>query len=124
VRKKDVFQVKSDRINQLGIAFVPPKGVNLSGGLLSIRYLCSEPMDPAIVELKPPANSSAATNLIPNELFTRFNNTNGREEEIHIPLPATPGLTQIKEVVITYGQEKERPIDLSITQLRFTPLNE
>jgi hypothetical protein len=125
VRKKDVFEVKSDRVNQIGIAFVPPKGVNLSGGLLSIRYVSSQPMVAAIVEIKPPANSSAAANLIPNELFTRFENTSGREEEIDIPLPATPGLRSIKEVVITCGQEKNgRPIDLSITGLRFTPFRE
>jgi hypothetical protein len=51
--------------------------------------------------------------------------TSGQEEQIDIPLPATPGLRTIKEVVITRGQEKDgRPIDLSITGLRFTPFRE
>ena len=44
-------------------------------------------------------------------------------EEIQIPLPATPGLSRIKEVVITFGPEtKGKPIDLTITGLKVFPI--
>ena len=37
-----------------------------------------------------------------------------REAVLQVPLPATPGLLQTKEVVITFGPESNgRPIDLS-----------
>jgi hypothetical protein len=125
-RTQGSFQVKSQRLNQLGIAFVStrPGGVNLSGGVLSIRYRSGRPIDPAIIALKPVGSDPATTTLIPKELFARFADTNGGEEEIQIPLPATPGLTAIKEVVITNEQDKkERSLDLSITHVAFTPLN-
>jgi hypothetical protein len=125
-RQKGAFQVRSDRVNQLGIAFVPtPKpgtGVNLSGGLLRLRYRCGARLDPVIIELKPMGSVSDTAGLIPIELFTRLGTTGGGETEIQIPLPATPGLRQIKEVVITYRPEKQqRPIDLVITGFKFTP---
>jgi hypothetical protein len=125
-RAKGTFRVRSERLNQMGIAFVSsrPSGVNLSGGVLTIRYRCSGPIEPALIALKPAGHDPAATSLIPKELFVRFGETNDKEEEVQVPLPATPGLTAIKEVVITHEQEKkERAIDLSITRLEFTPLN-
>jgi hypothetical protein len=125
-RTKGTFRVKSDRLNQLGIAFVStrPNGANLSGGVLTIRYRCAGPIDPAIIALKPSGHDPATTSLIPKELFVRFGETDGREAEIEVPLPATPGLTAIKEVVITNEHDKkERPIDLVITRLDFTPLD-
>ncbi len=124
-REKDAFHARTDRINNAGIAFVPssPHGANLSGGVLTLRYRSSVPIDQAIITLKPVGSSPAAAGLIPTEIFCHFANTGGRDHEILIPLPATPGLTQIKEVVITFGLESQgRPIDLSITHLRVAPI--
>ena len=124
-REKNAFHARTDRINNAGIAFVPssPHGANLSGGVLTLRYRSSVPIDQAIITLKPAGSSPAATGLIPTEIFCHFANTGGRDHEIPIPLPATPGLTQIKEVVITFGPESQgRPIDLSITHLRVAPI--
>jgi len=57
------------------------------------------------------------------EIFAQFPDTGEREDEIQVPLPATPGLTRIKEVVITFGPDSiGRPIDLSITRLKITPI--
>jgi hypothetical protein len=123
-RKNAAFQVKGNGVNQLGIAFVPKKGagVNLSGGLLRLRYRSTTPLDPAIIELKPMGSVPDTAGLIPRELFTRFGVTERGEAEIQIPLPATPGLMQIKEVVIAYGRGKQpQPIDLTITGFEFTP---
>ena len=124
-REKNAFHARTDRINNAGIAFVPssPHGANLSGGLLTLRYRSSVPIDQAIITLKPVGSSPAANGLIPTEIFCHFANTGGRDHEIPIPLPATPGLTQIKEVVITFGPESQgRPIDLSIIHLGVAPI--
>jgi hypothetical protein len=118
------FHVKGDRAAQVGIAFVQPRaeGVNLSGGLLTLRYRAAGPARPAVIDLKPAGNAPAEAGLIATQLFTHFADTGGREEEIRIPLPATPGLARIKEVVILYGQGPEgQPVDLSVTRLAFTP---
>ncbi len=124
-RGDGTFHVKADRISNPGIAFVStsPDGLNLSGGLLSLRYRSAVPMDQAIITLKPVGNPSIVARLIPTEIFTHFADTRGDEQEIQVPLPATPGLARTKEVVITFGPgSKGRPIDLAITGLRITPI--
>ena len=87
-----------------------PTGVNLSGGLLSLRYRSTTPLEKAIITLKPMGGRPAGERLIPTEIFTRFAAT-GQRREIQIPLPATPGLSGIKELVITFGPEIEREAD-------------
>ena len=117
-RDKGGFHATSDALNYLGIAFLaepPEKGVNLSGGLLRLRYRSSEALDPVIIELKPSGNPPASAGLIPNQIFTHMAATDGRDEEILVPLPATPGLTRIKEVVITHQPATKSRIDLTIT---------
>jgi hypothetical protein len=124
-KDQGTFHVKSDRISNPGIAFVAnhPNGLDLSGGLMSLRYRSALPMDQAIITLKPVGNPSILARLIPSELFTHFADTRGEEQEIQVPLPATPGLARTKEVVITFGPaSKGRPIDLAITGLRITPI--
>jgi hypothetical protein len=126
-QRKDqgTFHVKSDRISNPGIAFVAnrPDGLDLSGGLLSLHYRSAVPMDQAIITLKPVGSPSLVARLIPTEIFTHFADTRGDEQEIAVPLPATPGLARTKEVVITFGPgSKGRPIDLTITGLRITPI--
>src|SRR5205814_421178 len=54
-REKGAFRTRADRVNQLGIALVTtrPGGVNLSGGLLRLRYRSTQAMDPVLIALKP-----------------------------------------------------------------------
>jgi hypothetical protein len=123
-REEGTFRVKGDRVNEVGIAFVPAgqEGVDLSGGLLSLRYRSAQEIGPAIIELKPAGSAPASVDLIPIEIFTRLDDTSGREAEIRVTLPATPGLTRIKEVVLTLGRGRQGwPIDLSITRFGVTP---
>src|SRR5207248_1592737 len=118
------FRVTGERVNQVGIACVAagPKGVNLSGGLLSLRYRLAGSGGPAVIDLKP-ADAPPDAGRIPTQIFTRLADTGGREAEVRVPLPATPGLWQVKEVVVTYGPGAEgRPIDLTITRLGATPI--
>jgi hypothetical protein len=116
-RDKAGFHVKGDRVGQVGVAFVTPRpaGINLSGGRLTLRYRSTGPTVPAVIDLKPVGPPREG--LIPNQVYTRLTDTGGREAEIQVTLPATPGLTQIREVVILLGLAPEtRPVDLSITR--------
>ena len=116
------FHVKSDRVDRLGIAFVPPQasGVNLSNGVLTIGYRSGTSLARATICFKP-AGGSGTSPGIPNEVFTRFACTGTEQAEIRVPLPGTPGLWGIKEIVIT--AEPKGAVDLSITRLTFTPNN-
>jgi len=117
------FHVTSPRMANLGIAFVAtdPQGVNLSGGTLGLRYRCEGKSIAAVVAFKPVPRKPAVSGLIPTEIFTTLAATDAGGE-VQIVLPATPGLSQIKEVVVTFGPEsKGKPLDLTITGLKITP---
>jgi hypothetical protein len=122
-REKGAFHARGGRVKQLGIALVTtrPEGVNLSGCLLRLRYRSAQAMDPVLIALKPAGTTPAGPGVIPKEIVTRFAATGGREEEIAVPLPATPGLTNVREVVLTHEQEAG-PVDLSLTHCGFTPI--
>jgi hypothetical protein len=123
-RENGSFHVRCDRLGNAGIAFVSSRsqGVNLSGGLLTLRYRCGVPVEQAIIALKPPRGASAGTGLIPSEIFCHFTDNGAREQQIEVPLPATPGLARTKEVVITFGPGSTgRPIDPSVARLKITP---
>jgi hypothetical protein len=122
-READAFRVEGDEIRLLGIAFVA-KGsgtLNLSGGHLRVRYRTRGAIDPVVIQLKP-AGVPADAGLIAKEITVRFNDTAGREEEIVVPLPATVGLSRIKEVVMSHEQPTASPtVDLTVTRLDFAP---
>ena len=124
---KQAFHVTSGGACEIGIAFVTPRpqGDNLSNAVLTLRYRCRGNADEAVICFKSVEGPAAPGPLISNELFTRFHDTGDREEEIQVLLPATPGLADIREVVITYRHgQKKRPLDLSITRLTFAPYEE
>ncbi len=118
-REGPSFRVRGDRIDGFGVACLPagPDGANLSGGLLTIRYKSAGALDPITIDLKPAPPASDASGLIPRQIFARLDDTGGREAEVRVQLPATPGLAHIKEFVITYSGPEKRPVDLEITHL-------
>jgi hypothetical protein len=124
-REKAGFRVTGEKVGEVGIALVPGAkgGVNLSGGELTLRYRFAGPAAPAVIALKPPGPVPAG--VIPTEIFTRFADTGGRDAELRVPLPATPGLARVKEVVVTLGRGAgERAVDLTITGAGFAPLED
>jgi hypothetical protein len=124
-RERGAFNVRADHLGNGGIAFVSnrARGVNLSGGRFSLRYRSRVAMKEVKIELKPPGGAAAQSGLITTEIFSQFTDTGQREDEIQFALPATPGLTRTKEVVITFGPDSiGRPIDLSLTSLKVTPI--
>jgi hypothetical protein len=104
-REKSVFFVKGDRVARLGVAFITPRpeGLNLSGGVMTIGYRSTQALDGATITFKPAnPNSSDVPALITKELLTRLSVTAASTSELSVMLPATPGLKNIKEVVITH----------------------
>jgi hypothetical protein len=116
------FHVKGDKLGQFGIAFVPSKEVNLSGGLLTLRYRSVGAVEPVSIDLKPAKPSTDDSGLIPRSITARLLDTKGGEGEIRVPLPATPGLAKIKEVVIFHERAERGPVDLTVTHLEVTPI--
>ncbi|WP_435011124.1 hypothetical protein P12x_002422 [Tundrisphaera lichenicola] len=119
-KEEGAFRARGEDLTQLGIAFVTPdpKGVNLSGGVLTLRYRSSGAIDPLTIDLKP---QKSHPGLITRQIFARLADTGSGEAEIRVPLPATPGLAQIKEVVLFHERAEKGPIDLSITRFFIEP---
>jgi len=118
------FHVKGDQLPLLGIAFVAgdPAGLNLSGGLLTFRYRSVHALEPVTIELKPSKPTTDDSGLISRAITVPIEATGPEEREIQIPLPATPGLTRIKEVVLYHEKSTRGPVDLTVTHLAVTPL--
>ncbi len=115
------FHVKGDQLPLFGVAFVPQRstGVNLSGGMLTLRYRSGGILDPVTIEIKPEKPLTDDSDLISRVIFARLE---PGEHEIVVPLPATPGLEQIKEVVIYHEGRTKGPIDVTITHLSVVPI--
>jgi hypothetical protein len=122
-RHEATLRARGDRVKFLGIAAVSsrPQGVNLSGMRLRIGYASHRAYEPVTIALKPVDNPQAV-GLIPREIYTRLVSTGGHYAETIVPLPETPGLTQIKEVVLTHEASGTGvPIDLEIERLEALP---
>jgi hypothetical protein len=121
-REKGVFSVKGERVARLGVAFTTPRpeGLNLSGGVMTIGYRARQPLDGATITFKP-ADPNPSTALISKELTTRLSAAGTGTSELSVMLPATPGMTNIKEVVITHEFKTAQPIDLMIERFTVKP---
>ncbi|WP_165223034.1 hypothetical protein [Aquisphaera insulae] len=119
------FHARTDRVQNAGIAFVArtPGGMNLSGGMLTLRYRSKQAIPKATIAIKPVEGPTPLPGVIPTELLTHLVETGDGEREISIPLPATPGLLQVKEVVLTFGPDTQgKSLDLTIKTLRVAPI--
>jgi hypothetical protein len=88
--------------------------VNLSNGALLIHYRAAHPLRVAMTLAGVPS-------VFPNEIFSRFDVAD-TEHDIRIPMPATPGLKDISELVLRFGDEhKPLPVDLTISGFEFIP---
>jgi hypothetical protein len=123
-RENGTFRVRGEGVTQLGIAFVVPgpDGANLSGGELTLRYRGTGLAGPAVIDLKPAGGNPADAGLIPTQVFTHLADTGDREEDLQVTLPATPGLTRVKEVVLVASPAaRGRALDLTVTRLTVSP---
>jgi len=123
-RNGNFFQVRGESVRTGGITLIVPqeKGISLSNGILKIRYRAADPIKKAVITLKRAPGLPIKPMVFENEIHTRFDVALGHENEINIPLPATPGLQNIKELVIVYGDDHvAAPVDLTITRMEFIP---
>jgi hypothetical protein len=89
-------------------------GINLSNGALQIRYQTAKTLDAVMALTNGPARFQ-------NEIFARFNGAD-ESQEIRIPMPATPGLENLAELVFRFGdQHAPLAVDLIISSFEFIP---
>ncbi len=92
-------------------------GVSLADGELTIAYRNRGPALRAVIRFEGQAATGRAYG---NELAVRFRPT-GRRETLTIPLPATPALTSLRQVVLMFEPEAPGTPDFTLVALRFRP---
>jgi hypothetical protein len=91
---------------------------------MTIGYRSTQPLDFATIAFKPAnPNSPNIPALVAKELFTRLSVAGASPSELSVILPATPGLRNIKEVVITHEPNTAQPVDLMIERFTVKPAN-
>jgi hypothetical protein len=112
-----------DKVNLLatGNRFVAPgdRTISLSNGTLILRYRSQGGVADARISFKRAKDDPLPPPAIPIEIFLRLKPTEGKEDEVQIILPATPGLKGIKEVSLS----KQPAGDFSVTALEFLPFD-
>ena len=124
-RGENSFHIAGHPLRNGRVTLTVPQaeGVNLSNGELIIRYRASTPIEHAVITLTKIQDGPYAEPQFPTQIFVRFKATGNGAGEIHVPLPATPGLARTKELVLALGKDSEAmEADLTITALKFVPL--
>jgi len=123
-RDESLFHVEGHPLRNGRVTLTVPQaeGVNLANGELIIRYRASAPIEHVVITLTKAQGGPYAEPQFPNQIFVRFSATESRAGEIHVPLPAAPGLARTKELVLALGKDNEAvAADLTITALKFVP---
>jgi len=123
LRETDSFQVRGEKVRTGGITIKVPqeKGISLSNGKLVIRYRAAQPAN-GVITLKRAPGLPVKPMVFENEIHFRFDVAVGHENTIEIPMPGTPGLENIKELILVYGNDNIAvSVDLTITGFEFVP---
>ncbi len=108
------FRIRGEAVQRGAVTIKLPQknGASLSNGALLISYRAAESVKKAVITLK------GAPIAFENEIYVRFDKTEG-EKEIRIPMPATPGLEGVKEIVLLFGDGTAAPLDLTLSRFEF-----
>ncbi len=120
-RDDEGFHVRGEKVRTGGITIVVPRkeGISLSNGILKIRYRAANPVE-GIMTLERAEGLPIKPLVFENDIHVRFDVALGHEETIEIPMPGTPGLENIKELILVYGDDNiVAPVDLTITGFEF-----
>lgn len=108
------FRVRGDAVRNGAVTVKLPKAASLSNGALLIRYRAAKPLNTVMTLTGGPT-------VFQNEMTMRFDVT-AAEKEIRIPMPATPGLESVSELVIRFGDPRAPlPVDLTLSGFEFSP---
>jgi len=121
-REKGICRFASPLTGIGGVVFVVPEHgtVSLSNGTLVMRYRSETEGTEASLSFKRAKDDPLPPPAFPVEILARFKKT--QEGEIEILLPATPALSGVREVALTFIKNREQtPLDFSITAFDFTP---
>ena len=97
----------------------PSEALDVSGGVLRLRYRNRGPELNAVISLERPDSQGRS---VWQEIMVRFQHTRFRAQELRIPLPATPGLLDIKKVTLLLGSDEVRKVDLALSKFNFPPM--
>ncbi|MEI6788803.1 MAG: hypothetical protein WCL49_10030 [bacterium] len=123
-RNKTTFRIQGEKVRTGGLTIVVPRkeGISLSNGTLNIRYRAVKPIEKAVLTLKRAPGLLIKPMAFENEILMHFEGGLGAEKTIEIPMPGTPGLANVKELVLVYGDPQSvAPVDLTITALEYIP---
>jgi hypothetical protein len=111
---KNGFRLRGDAVRNGAVTVKLPEPVSLSNGALLIHYRAARPLNTVITLAGGPM-------AFQNEIFARFDAAES-EKEIRIPLPATPGLENVAELVVRFGDQLAPvPVDLTLSGFEFVP---
>ncbi|WP_157174499.1 hypothetical protein [Thiocystis violascens] len=105
-----------------GMTFVVPDGrtVSLSNSRLAIRYRSATEVRDVVISFKRASDDPLPAPAIPIEIFAHFKPT--QDDDIEIVLPATPALSGIKEVTLSFPPRGQpTPVDIVITGFDVLP---
>jgi hypothetical protein len=105
-----------------GMAFIVPEDrtVNLANGRLVLRYRLGGRRVDGRISFKRAKDDPLPPPTIPIEIITPLSPS--REQKVEVILPATPALSGIREISLTFGESgRSSPLDLSITAFEFIP---
>lgn len=107
-------RLRAESVRNGAVTVKLPRNVSLSNGALLIRYRAAKPLNMLITLTGGPT-------VFQNEIFARFDATDA-EKEIRVPMPGTPGLESVRELVLRFGDEqKPLPVDLTLSAVEFVP---
>jgi hypothetical protein len=107
-----------------GMTFVLPDDelVSLSNGRLVMRYASETAVKDVLVSFKRAADDPLPPPTFPVEILARLEQT--QDDEIEVVLPATPALSGIREIALTFRAAGEAtPVDVSILAFDFIPFD-
>ena len=124
-REASGLHFRGEDVGQAGLTFVPPglAGASLAGGTLVIRCHARQPIEKATIELDKNDPAIREAGILSSEIFldTSWTRVPGAgEQTMRIPLPATPALSGIREIVLVVRSgEKRGPLDILFTAVQF-----
>jgi len=95
-----------------------PDGASFSGGTLWLRYRNTGEAFGGTISLE---DRETGNRSVANVISLRLEPTGSDEAELALPLPATPGLTGLRRVVLLGGGGNGGSVDLQWLRLRFVP---